>query len=336
MEKGPKKKVVVVGGGTGTHTVLSGLKQHVHDLELTAIVAMTDSGGSTGRLRDEFGYLPVGDVRMALAALARDDDAHEALIRKLFLHRFHSEGDVRGHNFGNLFLVALTDILGSEEAAIEAASRVLSVCGTVLPVTNEKVHLVAEYDDGVQIVGEHAIDAPHTSRDVTRIRTLSVTPVATLNTKARAALVDADLIVFGPGDLYTSIIANCVVDGFKEALADSRARVVYISNLMTKFGQTTGMGVTEHVSELAGYIGREPDYVLVNSTPLPEELLGKYAEEGEFPVMYRGEVPNSQICTLDLLASEEIVRSPGDILRRSLIRHEPHKLAAAIRNVLSV
>lgn len=329
-----KKRVVVVGGGTGTHTVLTGLKRYVDELDLTAVVAMTDSGGSTGRLRDEFGYLPVGDVRMALAALAREDEAHEALLRKLFLHRFATDGDVRGHNFGNLFLVALTDILGSEEAAIEAASRVLSVCGTVLPVTNEKVHLVAEYDDGVCVMGEHVIDEPEHSRNAARIVELSVTPKAALNAKARTALLEADFIVFGPGDLYTSVLANCVVDGFKEAVTESRARLVYISNLMTKFGQTTGMGVAEHVDELAAYIGRSPDYVFVNSTALPEELLGRYAEEGEYPVAYNCEGGVCAVLHEDLLAREEIVRSQGDTLRRSLIRHDPHKLAEALVRVV--
>ena len=130
-----KKKIVVIGGGTGTHTILSGLKKYSDKVTLTAVVAMTDSGGSTGKLRDEFGYLPVGDVRMALVALANDDDAHGALIRKLFLHRFATSGEMSGHNFGNLFLMALTDILGSEEKAIMAASRVLRVTGTVLPIT---------------------------------------------------------------------------------------------------------------------------------------------------------------------------------------------------------
>ncbi len=128
-----KKRIVVVGGGTGTYTVLSGLKKYADTVDISAVVAMTDSGGSTGRLRDEFGYLPVGDVRMALSALAHEDDENGALVRTLFLHRFETDGDITGHNFGNLFLVALTDILGSEKLAIKAASKVLRVCGTVIP-----------------------------------------------------------------------------------------------------------------------------------------------------------------------------------------------------------
>lgn len=334
MEKSPIKRIVVVGGGTGTHTVLTGLKRFANIFGLTAVVAMTDSGGSTGRLRDEFGYLPVGDVRMALAALASEGDVHDALLRKLFLHRFATEGDVAGHNFGNLFLVALTDILGTEEAAIEAASRVLRVCGTVIPVTNECVHLVAEYSDGVRVVGEHAIDEPALDRTPHTIINLSLTPRALLNEKARVALLGADLIVFGPGDFYTSVIANCIVDGFKEVIMETPARVLYVANLMTRMGQTSGMGVAEHTKVLTRYIGRTPDFVLVNSTPFPAELVRRYEAESEYPVLSNPEGLRAKVIQTDLLATEEIVRNKGDAVKRSLIRHDPHKLAEAIRSVL--
>ncbi len=334
MVENRKKRIVVVGGGTGTYTVLRGLKHFVDDIDITAVVAMTDSGGSTGRLRDEFGCLPVGDVRMALAALARDDGGEDTLLRKLFLHRFAGSGDVHGHSFGNLFLVALTDILGTEESAIEAASRVLHVCGTVLPVTTERVELVAEYDDGVRVAGEHAIDEPGSDRDGCRIVSLSAAPRAPLNEKVLAAFRGADLIVFGPGDLYTSILANCVVGGFGEALAASPAKILYIANLMTKRGQTSGMGINDHVAELKRYSGRNPEYVLVNDTRLPEELLRRYAEESEYPVALGVAGMSGAVRYADLLATEEIIRSPGDVLRRSLIRHDAGKLARAILDIL--
>ncbi len=325
-----KKKIVVVGGGTGTHTVLSGLKKYTDRVELTAVVAMTDSGGSTGRLRDEFGHLPVGDVRMALVALASEDDEHEALIRKLFLHRFATQGDVSGHSFGNLFLMALTDILGSEEEAIVAASQVLRVCGTVLPVTNEKVDLVAEYADGRKIIGEHDIDEPKNSNANEKIVSLSTLPKATVTSNVVTALVNADLIIFGPGDLYTSVIANCVVDGFTDALVKSTAKILYISNLMTKSGQTTDMGLREHVEELARYIGKTPDAVLVNETALPENLLSRYAQENEYPVLMDFDSSTCNIIRADLLSSEKIVKPEGDVLKRSLIRHDSDKLAQII------
>jgi uncharacterized cofD-like protein len=330
-----KKNIVVIGGGTGTHTILRGLKRYQKQVNLSAIVTMADSGGSTGRLRDEFGYLPVGDVRMALAALASDKDGHEELLRELFLYRFDKGNGLSGHNFGNLLLVALTDILGSEEEAIRAAARVLRVQGSVIPVTTEKVNLVATYQDGVTTIGEHIIDEPERSRHSYRITSLSVTPSSTINPRAEEVLLDADLIVLGPGDLYTSVLANCVIDGVADAIRHSTAKVVYVSNLMTKVGQTTGMGVAEHLVEVARYIGTYPDYVLINTTPLPKELLKRYEEDGEYPVSFNLEADVTTIIPADLLAGEVITTAAGDVLRRSLIRHDSRKLARKVMDILS-
>ncbi|MCF7815454.1 MAG: YvcK family protein [Candidatus Pacebacteria bacterium] len=327
-----KKKLVVIGGGTGTYTILSGLKHYKDIFDLTAIVAMTDSGGSTGRLRDEFGYLPVGDVRLALTALANEEDEQQELIRKLFLHRFDTEGDVSGHNFGNLFLVALTDILGSEELAIEAAARVLNICGKVIPVTHEKVHLVAEYEDGRVVVGEHDIDEPREHINSPIIK-LSLTSPAQITKSAAQAIRSADVVVFGPGDLYTSILANCVVRGMQEALRDTQSELIYIPNLMTKKGQTTGKGVKEHINEISRYSGRTPDYVLINDVSFSHELQNRYAKYGEYPVKQNYDGENPKIITGDFLASEEIIPKKGDVLRRSFIRHDPHKLAAVLVSV---
>ena len=299
-----KQSVVVIGGGTGTHTVLRGLKQYRKKIDLTAIVTMADSGGSTGRLRDEFGYLPVGDVRMALAALASDTDEHDELIRQLFLHRFDKGNGLSGHNFGNLFLVALTDILGSEEAAIRAAARVLRVRGEVVPVTNEEVHLVATYDNGQTVTGEHDIDEPEAQFSNSRITELTVTPQASVNPKAEEAILSADLIVLGPGDLYTSVLANCVVDGVADAIRHSGAKLIYVCNLVTKVGQTNGMGAQAHVDEITRYIGREPDVVLLNTGVFPNELLDRYKEQQEFPVTLDC---RDGVCTIveqDFLAKE--------------------------------
>jgi len=322
-----KKNIVVIGGGTGTHTVLQGLKRYQKQAHLSAVVTMADSGGSTGRLRDEFGYLPVGDVRMALAALASDIDHHEELLRELFLYRFDKGNGLSGHNFGNLLLVALTDILGSEESAIRAAGKLLRVQGRVIPVTTEKVHLVAEYADGVHITGEHDIDEPDSARHAHSITNLTVTPQATISERAEDALLQADLIILGPGDLYTSVLANVVVDGVAEAICNSSAHLVYVSNLMTKLGQTIGMGVAEHVSELKKYIGRTPDSVLVNTTPFPAELKQKYAVSDEYPVEFNLESNGCRVIPADLLATEAVQTTSGDTLKRSLIRHDSRKLA---------
>ncbi len=328
------KNIVVIGGGTGTHTVLRGLKRYQKQVSLSAVVTMADSGGSTGRLRDEFGYLPVGDVRMALAALASDIDHHEELLRELFLYRFDKGNGLSGHNFGNLLLVALTDILGSEEAAIRAAGKVLRVQGRVIPVTTEQVHLVATYADGVQVIGEHDIDEPHLDRTGQRITHLSVTPAATISERAESALLEADLIVLGPGDLYTSVLANVAVDGVAEAIRNSGATAVYVSNLMTKFGQTIGMGVAEHLSELRKYIGQLPDCVLVNTTSFPPELVEKYAADGEYPVVFNLESSDCRVVPADLLAVEAVQTASGDTLKRSLIRHDSRKLARKILEIV--
>ena len=334
-----RNKLVVVGGGTGTHTILRGLKFYQEKLKLSAIVTMADSGGSTGRLRDEFGYLPVGDVRMALTALASDFDEHEELLRELFLYRFDKGEGLVGHNFGNLLLVALTDILGSEEEAIRAASKVLRVKGAVVPVTGEHVNLMATYDDGVVITGEDNIDEPDGNRYNKKIKKLEITPHAKISQRARETLLTADFVVFGPGDLYTSILANCVVDGFAQTLADNHnAKLIYVSNLMTRAGQTDGFGVQEHILEIEKYIGRKLDYVVINSTPLPQDLLFKYEIANEFPVKDNlSDKSNNQskIIRKDLLTTEIIKTVSGDTLRRSLIRHDSAKLSQQIFEIIN-
>jgi len=295
---------------------------------------MADSGGSTGRLRDEFGYLPVGDVRMALTALASDIDKNEELMRELFLYRFNKGEGLSGHNFGNLLLVALTDILGSEDLAIKAAGKILRIEGKVEPVTIAKADLVAKYEDGVELVGEHAIDEPDASRAESRIIELSLSPRAKITDSASQTLAKADLIVLGPGDLYTSVLANCVVDGVSEAIRDAKAKVVYVCNLMTKLGQTDRMTADDHVVEISKYIGRCPDFTLVNCTALPEDLLKKYREDSEFPVKLGENKADCKLIQLDLLATESVQTTKGDLLKRSLIRHDPDKLAKKLMEIL--
>ena len=327
-----KKSVVIVGGGTGTHTVLRGLKQYTDRIDLTAIVSMADSGGSTGRLRDEFGQLPAGDVRNALTALAAENDIHDTLLRELFMYRFAKGEGLLGHNFGNLFLTVLTDILGSEVEAIEAASRILRVEGQVVPVTTDSAHLVATYANGKVITGEHDIDELYDdSLRTVRITKLALTPRASLNPSVTSVLKEADLVVLGPGDLYTSVLANCVVDGFKEALQASSAKIVYVCNLMSKPGQTVGMHTSEHLAEVAKYAGVCPQHLLINTQPLPANLLEKYSAEGTHPVV--NNFASNQITTVhacSLLAEEIIETVKGDTLLRSLIRHDSNLLAKAL------
>ena len=328
-----KKSIVVIGGGTGTHTILRGLKHYQRQINLTAIVTMADSGGSTGRLRDEFGQLPVGDVRMALAALASDDDEHEELVRQLFMHRFDRGSGLEGHNVGNLLLVALTDILGSEEAAIRAAARVLHVRGSVIPVSTESVHLVATYADGVTITGEHKIDEPDADRADYPIVSLSVTPNATINPKAEAAILNADLIILGPGDLYASTVANLVVDGIPEAIQASKGKLIYVVNLFSKSGQTEGYTASKCVEEITRYAGRKPDYIIVNSGDIPQEALEYYASESECPI--EDDLENSPaVIRADVVSTTMFDGDESDVLTRSLIRHDSQKLATLIETLL--
>ena len=326
-----KKKVIVIGGGTGTHTVLKGLKKYHDTLDLAAIVTMADSGGSTGRLRDEFGYLPVGDARMALVALAADVNDHDELMRKLFLYRFAKGGGLSGHNFGNLLLTALTDILGSEVEAIETASRILRIRGTVIPVSLDNVQLQASYSDGDTRVGEHSIDEPDASRYPHSITKISLTPKAQLNPHAKQAILEADLIVFGPGDLYTSILANCVVDGFPEVMKKTKAETVFISNLVTKVGQTTGMSALDHLQEIERYCSISIDTCVINKDVLPTDLLEKYAQKGEYPVDNETIKNTSRhVIETSLLDTEDVVISKNDVVRRSLLRHNSEKLAKTV------
>ena len=323
------KSIVTIGGGTGTYTVLSGLKRESTWGRIAAVVSVADDGGSTGRLRDEFGSLPVGDFRLALAALADESKGH--ILRDLFLYRFGKGSELAGHNFGNLFLVAMTDMLGSEEKAIEFASRVLNVRGFVIPVSTDRVTLVAEYEDGSVVRGEHRIDEPE--HDGTkRIAKLSVEPDTYVDKHASDTIRGSDVIVLGPGDLYTSTLACVVVPGVAEALRGTKGSIVYVVNLMTKYGQTYGFTAREHVRELERYVGKKVDHVLVNTAPLPQDILEAYEAERGFPVT-DDLAGNPRVIRADLLATETVSKPSGDVLKRSLIRHDSDKLARALEKL---
>ncbi len=329
-----KKKIVVIGGGTGTYTLLRGLKAYADTVDITAIVTMADSGGSTGRLRDEFGQLPVGDVRMALCALADDVDAHGDLLRELFLYRFAKGEGLVGHNFGNLLLTALTEIVGDTSTAIETAGQILRIKGSVIPVTSDNVQLVATYDTGESVLGEHHIDTPPPTAHTNRILNLAVTPEATINPHARAAILGADMIVLGPGDLYTSILANCVITGVKEAVVASNATIVYVCNLMSRSGQTIGMHSREYVEEIKKYVGLTPHHVIFNNSPFPALLLESYKQEGNHPVENNITLGTCTVHAIDVVSTQSYVTKEGDTVIRSLIRHDSEKLSRAILNLL--
>lgn len=315
------KAIVTLGGGTGTFVVLSGLRR-LPGVELTAIVSSADDGGSTGRLRDAYGILPPGDARQALVALAEED----TLMRELFNVRF-DKGDIAGHNFGNLFLTALGTVLGSDEAALREASRILRIRGEVLSVSQEPSRLVAALADGRLLRGEHIIDERAVGR--ARIAELSLESPVELSDAARRAIAEADLIVLGPGDLYTSTVASLLPSGVSDALAQSQAKLVYVMNLFTKAGQTEGYAATDHVREVERYAGRPLDAILVSENGFPQEALERYAKEGECPV--EDDLGEDLRVVRAEIASVAIVPPlPEDPVPRSLIRHDSDKLTGAL------
>ncbi|MBU1014926.1 YvcK family protein [Patescibacteria group bacterium] len=324
------KRVVVVGGGTGTYTVLSGLK--AHPVELSAVVSMADDGGSNRVLRDELGLLPTSDIRQCFVALAGEDTESQQLMRDLFLHRFSSGNGLNGMTFGNLFLAALTEVLGSQTMAIERAGEILKIRGRVLPATFTDARLAAEYENGKRVVGEHLIDEPKHDPKL-RISRLWLEPEAEANPDAREAILEADLVVLGPGDLYTSILASILPSGIGKALQETKAQKVYVLNLVTRPGQTHGFGGRKHLQELESYAGVPLDAVLANTALLPLEILQKYEREGSFPVADDfGE--DARVRRAALLSAEEVKPVAGDVLKRSLIRHNKERLAEEIMKLI--
>lgn len=326
------KKIVVIGGGTGTYTVLSGLKKY--PVDLTAIISMTDSGGSNRVLRDEFGLLPTSDIRQCLVALASENS--DKRLRQLFTYRYHMGTGITGMTFGNLFMAALTDIYGSQEKAIEETSRMLGVVGKILPVTFDDVHLVARYDNGKQVLGEHYIDDPDSETGRHRIVELEVIPQAKANPKAVRAIRLADLIVMGPGDLFTSLICNLIVDGVSSAIRRSKAKKLYIMNLMTKFGETNGFSAKDHIEEIEKYLGSEViNYCLVSTKHrFPKGVLTRYRQEKAYPVVDDLKGDKLKVMRRNLMANEVYTKAKGDLIKRSLIRHDPKKIARAIVSLL--
>lgn len=312
---------MAVGGGTGLSALLRGLKHYAGTdrlRALTGVVTVTDDGGSSGRLRREFGVLPPGDIRNCLVALADDED----LLARLFQYRFPNGDGLLGHSFGNLFLTALTGITGDFHQAILTAESILSVRGKICPATVQDVRLRARGASGRVYEGESAIGMSGESLEGLEIDP----PAPPAFPPAAAALEKADLILLGPGSLYTSIIPNLLIPGIRQAVAKSPARTVLLLNLMTQPGETDGMSGMDHLLAIERLAGRGlVDAVLVNSAEIPPHLLDHYAETGSEPVRVLREEMEARgvhVYEADLLAS-------GD-----LIRHDPPKLAQAVMDLL--
>lgn len=314
-----RKNVVTIGGGTGTYVVLSALRNF--DFDLSAVVSMCDDGGSTGRLRDDYGVLPPGDIRRSLIALS----AASKDLRRLFEFRFKS-GQLDGHNLGNLFLTALEKNEGSFYQAVLTASRILNVKGRVIPVTLDNVRLFAELENGKIISGETNIDIPkHNPR--LKIKKVFTQPAARANRDAVKAIQEANLVIIGPGDLYTSIVPNFLAAGMAKAIRSSRARKIFVCNLMTKNGETNSYSALDFLLTLERYLGKNTiDYLLVNSKKPGQIRLKRYAaEESQFvslPKELKSKPEKTVILKADLLA------------KSGLIRHDAKKLANQILSLL--
>lgn len=281
---------------------------------------MADSGGSSGRLRDEFGFLPAGDVRRCLVALAADDEAG-MLLRRLFEYRFDRGSGLAGHTFGNLLLTALTDLTGGMDRAILEAAHLLRVKGRVLAVTLSDSHLYAELEDGVVIAGEAAID---TRQEGMPIRRVYLQPRAEATPEALKAIRTADLIVIGPGDLFTSLIPNLLVEGVREAIAHSAARTVYVCNVMTKRGETDGYAASDFLRVITRYLGDGGlDVALLSYyEQLPRDVLARYAAQGSMPVSIDQERCYNyapRLLVRPLAAAGTLVRHDSDRLAEVLV-----------------
>jgi len=316
---------VAIGGGTGLSTLLRGLKSHVaprdqhnsHHLiaDLAAVVTVADDGGSSGRLRREYSVLPPGDLRNCMVALSED----EALLSRLFQYRFQSGRGLRGHSFGNLFITALSHVTGDFTHAVRVSSEVLAIRGRIFPSTNQLISLEAALENGKVIAGESQIGVTRVPIRRVHLVPRRVQPLP----EVLEAIAAANLILLGPGSLFTSIIPNLLVSGIAEAIEKSRAKRVYIANLMTQPGETLGYTLVDHVRAIHQHTGRKIiDYVVINDQPLAPEVLRRYKSEGAEPVLVdRAELQRMGLQCLfaNLLEVQGVVRHNSARLASLLI-----------------
>ena len=316
IKENNEAKVVVIGGGTGLSTMLRGLKQYTS--HITAIVTVGDDGGGSGKLREDLGMLPPGDIRNCILALADT----EPLMEDLLQYRF-TEGSLKGQCFGNLFLAAMAGISENFEDAVQKMSSVLAVKGKVLPVTLDDMKLIAELENGEIIEGESKIPSEVIVRN-TRIKKIAIKPIdAKPLEEAIKAINNADVIIMGPGSLYTSIIPNLLVKGIPEAICKSPAKKVYISNVMTQPGETDGFKVSNHLKVLMDYgVAENIDYVIANNGIIPPDIKEKYAKE------------NAELVVLDYenISNVNVNVIEADLIKitKRYVKHNAEKLAELI------
>ncbi|MBB1554275.1 YvcK family protein [Candidatus Gracilibacteria bacterium] len=325
-----KKNIVAIGGGAGTFNVLYGLKKN-HDCNLSAIISVADNGGTTGSIRDKYGILPPGDLRRAIAALAKDTE----MVRKLFEYSFKEEGVIGSNKIGNILLTALVDIEGDYEKGLDEMCKMFDVTGRVIPVTLEDVHLAVRFEDGTVIEGEKNIDVSDKNPgerthniDQNIEDAWLIGAEGNLNPRAREAIMNADYIIIGPGDLYTSVIPNLLSKGMREALDATSAKLIYVCNAMTKRGETTNMEVKDFIEAIEKFIGpAELDYVIVNNGIIDDEIVAKYKiEENKKPVKIKN--------ILDFADKKYKIIERNVVSDEDFVRHDPEKLAKILQDII--
>ena len=317
------KKIATIGGGSGQYALLSGLRD-IPDMDITAIVSMVDSGGSTGRLRDELGILPPGDILKCVLALAKSREAAREILQK----RFKSGGRLSGHSVGNMLLAMISQYSMDFPESVRALCEILDCCGKVFPVTIDKATLVAELTDGRRLYGEEAIDVP-VGKVRGRIKSTFLVPHSNNKTNVYPpvikAIETADYIIIGPGDLYTSITPNFLVEGVVDAIQKTKALVIYVVNIMTKYGETDNYTARDFTRELERFIKREVDAVIINSAKPDNKVLAEYARQKAKIV----EPGDRDSWGHRLVINRNLLNTKGDIAR-----HDSKKLARVIEKII--
>ena len=325
------KNIVIIGGGTGTLTLLSGLREY--PTNNAVIVSSADDGGSTGRLRDQLGVMPPGDIRQCLVGLSYTDET----LRQLFSYRFE-KGELKGHSAGNIIIAALEKITGDIDRTIAVAAKLLNVRGQVVPVTIYPTKLSAVLENGKKIIGEHLIDEPQHNAEL-RIKKLELRSFGPANPRAIKLIKEANVIIFGPGDLFTSTVPNLLVKGILPAISKSTAKKVLITNLMTKWGQTNNFKASDFVEVIQQYLGRPGlDAVILNNKMPSLSVLNYYKKEkARFvePDAATVKKMGVEIIAASLLSHNYYQKNSADVLRRSYLRHDTKKLAKLIYQLAS-
>lgn len=324
----PMKNIVTVGGGTGSFTVLSGLK-NLKDVSLYALVSMADDGGSTGVLRDELGVLPPGDVRQCLVALSE----HTEIVRELMNYRF-SEGALSGHSFGNIFLAALEKVTGDFTHGVEVASDILKVKGTVIPVTRNKADLSVLMADGAMVVGQSNISS--TNLQTGGIKKIFYKDKVELSEHAKQAILQADYIIIGPGNYYCSIISNLIVDGFKDAILQTKAKIILPIDLTNQKGHTEHWKASDYVKNTERYLGKSVDFILINTEAPSSEQIERYKLERGDGVLVEDDLNDERVIREPLISHSFVKFDKTDARQhaRSFIRHDSKKVADCITGIM--